>query len=99
MLVQWYNSISLSFKLCLYADFKLSYDHESYLDIVNVRKFRWATASFRTSSYKLELEMGRYIKIPRNERKCKFCTSVTEDEYHFLVMSTIPGLTKNFFTN
>ena len=29
--------------------------------------------------------MGRYINIPRNERKCKFCRSVIEDEYHFLM--------------
>ena len=81
----WFSCISLSSKLCLYADFKLSYDYESYLYIVNFRKFRRAIASFRTSSHKLEVEMGRYINIPRNKRKCKFCRSVIEDEYHFLM--------------
>ena len=40
---------------------------------------------FRMSNHKLEIERGRYQKIPRRERFCKLCTdNVLGDEYHFI---------------
>ena len=43
----------------------------------------------RISAHNLEIEKGRYLKIPREDRLCKFCinlgTSVIGDELHFLL--------------
>jgi hypothetical protein len=39
------------------------------------------------SAHKLNIEVGRYNKIPRNERFCKKCkTGEIEDEMHFLLL-------------
>ena len=84
-LQQWFSDVSLSSKLCTYSSFKLSFTHECYLDSVTVRKFRWALASFRTSSHKLEVEVGRHSNRPKEERKCNFCKVFVEDEYHLLM--------------
>ena len=38
----------------------------------------------RISAHKLNIEVGRYNKTPRNERFCKKCnTREIEDEMHF----------------
>ena len=71
----------------LYKQFKLSFGYEYYLDIVNIRKFRNALATFRSGSLGLEIERGRYLSIPRQERFCKMCANhEIEDEYHFLFL-------------
>ena len=39
------------------------------------------------SSHQLSVEVGRYNKIERNERKCKLCSlDDVEDEYHFILV-------------
>ena len=66
-----------------FAAFKL----QSYLDNVNVSKFRYASSRLRLSSHRLEVESGRWVKpnpTPLNERKCLNC-KVLEDEYHFVL--------------
>ena len=55
----WSESIENSSKLVLYKQFKLSFGYEYYLDIVNIRKFRNALATFRSGSLGLEIERGR----------------------------------------
>ena len=41
----------------------------------------------RISAHKLNIEVGRYNKTPRNERFCKKCnTGEIEDEMHFLLL-------------
>lgn len=71
----------------LYKQFKLSFSYEYYLDIVNIRKFRNALVTFRSGSLGLEIERGRYLSIPRQERFCKVCSKQEiEDEYHFLLL-------------
>ena len=83
----WFGSKSLSSELCLYSDFKTLYTHELYLSAVTVRKHRYALASFRTSSHKLEVERDRHRGMPCNERKCALCQmSNVEDEYHYLIV-------------
>ena len=81
-LQQWFSDVSLSSKLCTYSSFKLSFTDECYLDSVTV-DVRWALSTFRTSSHKLEVEVGRHSNRPKEERKCKFCKVFVEDEYHF----------------
>jgi hypothetical protein len=39
---------------------------------------------FRISDHKLEIEIGRYKKVPREQRICKTC-KVFDDEKHFFL--------------
>ena len=39
-------------------------------------------ANIRISDHKLEIEIGRYKKVPREQRICKAC-KVLNDEKHF----------------
>ena len=39
---------------------------------------------FRISDHKLEIEIGRYKKVPREQRICKAC-KVLDDEKHFFL--------------
>lgn len=41
-------------------------------------------AKFRTCNHKLPIEVGRWHKVERNERKCLFCKNNIGDEFHFL---------------
>ena len=43
------------------------------------------TTKFRISSHQLEIECGRYRKIPASQRICKLCNLEVEDELHFLL--------------
>ena len=51
----------------------------STLKIFNSRKI---LSKFRISNHKLEIEIGRYKKVPREQRICKAC-KVLEDEKQF----------------
>ena len=86
-LQDWTGAINSSPKLNTYYNkFKQNFIYEKYLDVLNIRKFRYIYASFRSSSHDLEIEKGRYRNIDRSERLCKFCNlAVVEDEYHFLL--------------
>ena len=56
--------------------------------MITVKKFRLALAKFRTSSGRLEVEMGWWAR-PENtaleNRKCKHCQTL-EDEYRFILI-------------
>ena len=56
-----------------------------YLDnIINV-KYRNALTRYRTSSHKLRVETGRWVRpLPHAEKKCVVC-GVLDDEYHFVI--------------
>ena len=59
-------------KLNWYSEFKTEFTHEPYLNVVKIRKYRRALASFRISSHILQVEKGR--------RKCAVSQSEIEDE-------------------
>ena len=68
---------------CLLAKFSF----KPYLDIINVKKFRFELTRLRVSSHRLAVETGRWHKpqpIPQNERKCIVCNTL-EDEFHFVI--------------
>ena len=46
------------------------------------RNVRLILAKFRLSEHKLLIEIGRNLKIPRDQRLCAIC-NVLEDEFHF----------------
>ena len=80
----WYSSTDNSRRLETYShEFKF----ERYLDFINDNKFRSALIIFRVSSHKLQIERGRHLNIPRNERICRNCNlNMIENEYHFLLI-------------
>ena len=86
---KWYQSINNNAKLECYVNIKHDFVYESYLDVLDIRKFRFSYVNFRTSCHNLEIERGRYTNIQRNERVCKLCDqNVIEDEYHLLCCCT-----------
>ena len=66
----------------LYSKLKSEIKLEEYLKSERNFKSRQLLTKFRTSDHNLEIELGRYKKIPRNQRLCKLC-NLLDDEYHF----------------
>lgn len=86
----WYADINNSRRLSTYCRFKHTFNLETHLDNSTDKKFSIALSRFRLSSHNLEIERGRYLNVPRNERICKFCNLRTiENEYHFLLICTL----------
>ena len=72
-------------KLILYKDFKTDFEHERYLNCLQIRRFRHALAKIRTYSHNLEIEVGRRSGCHTAERICKLCRLDIEDEAHFIL--------------
>jgi hypothetical protein len=47
------------------------------------RNVRLILTKFRLSDRKLLIEIGRYLKTPRDQKLCAIC-NVLEDVFHFL---------------
>ena len=62
------------------------FEISEYLLQIKNRKYRQILSKFRLSSHQLAIEKGRHINIERNQRKCPFCTSDIEDEFHFILI-------------
>lgn len=83
----WYANINNSNRLLTYSRYKHEFKFENYLDFILEKKYKIALTQFRLSSHDLEIERGRYVNIPRNERTCKYCNlDMVENEYHFLLV-------------
>ena len=54
---------------------------------------------FRLSDHKLMIEEGRHCrpKIPRENRFCKFCNTLVEDEQHMLIDCKLYGNRAKWF--
>ena len=74
-----------SSKLFLYRKLKTEIKLEDYLIQQKVFKFRQNLTKLRTSDHCLNIETGRYKKIPREQRLCSSCNE-EEDEFHFLLI-------------
>ena len=64
-----------------------SFSFQSYIDDVNIDKYRMSLSRLRMSAHRLQVEAGRWHKpmaIPYVERKCIHCR-VLEDEFHFVL--------------
>ena len=81
----WHSDVVENSKLTLYREYKYNFEHETYLQCLNIRKFRHALAKFRTCSHNLEIEVGRHAGIARTDRTCKPCSLGVEDEAHFML--------------
>ena len=78
------SNLDESSKLYIYSKLKTSFQLEDYL--INLKNFnsRQLLTKFRISDHNLEIELGRYKKVPRNQRICTVCY-VLEDEKHFFL--------------
>ena len=75
--------------LSLYRNLKTKYKPAPYLYNVLNWKYRNAIGKLRLSSNTLFFETGRYIRPPRQDRKCVYCDlNDIEDEYHFVLRYT-----------
>lgn len=83
-LQEWNETVYTNSKLKLYKTFKSKFSFETYLDVLNLRKFRHIYVNFRVDSHDLEVEKRRYTHTPRVRRICKLCdTNSVENEYHY----------------
>ena len=83
---KWNEELNQSSRAIFYRSIA-NFEFSAYLDIITFRKFRFALAKLRTSSHRLEVEMGRWARPERiafENRKCKHC-QILEDEFHFIL--------------
>ena len=81
----WNTRINESSRANFYSIFS-KLEHQLYLEVVKVKKYRIAMSKLRVSSHRLEIEVGRWSRpnrTPLDERKCFRCQKL-EDEFHFL---------------
>ena len=80
----WKHKLTNSPKLHFLSTFKSEFKIEEYLNQVNNPTYRRLLTQFRVSCHTLNIEQGRYRKIPREQRFCEFCDAhEIEDEFHF----------------
>ena len=86
---KWGNDVASQTKLDNYKIMKHEFGAEEYVKFVMSKKLRSTLVQLRAGCLPIEIELGRYLQIPRNERLCKQCTSGTvENEKHFLFHCT-----------
>ena len=86
---KWGNDVASQTKLDNYKIMKQEFGAEEYVKFVMSKKLRSTLVQLRAGCLPIEIELGRYLQIPRNERLCKQCTSGTvENEKHFLFHCT-----------
>ena len=72
-------------KLRTYGLIKCSIGREDYLTEIRNTKLRRKLTKFRVSNHKLMIEVGRHMKLQKQERICQICQEGVEDEIHFLI--------------
>ena len=88
----WHSRLEDSTKARCFITFS-SFQYKTYLDMLNIAKYRKNLGRLRLSSHRLEVEAGRWAKpnkIPYENRKCKNC-DVLEDEFHFVMECSLYG--------
>ena len=81
-------------KLRTYRKFKEEYKIEPYLTRVKDTKTRKDITRLRISAHSLEIEKGRYLMKPMDERKCNGCSAI-EDEFHVVMRCSSYEVVRN----
>ena len=82
----WRQKISTG-KLALYSKFKTRYEMETYLNLRDER-LKKQYMRFRTSTHRLQVELGRHSNNSNPDRICNLCTQNQRgDEKHILACS------------
>ena len=60
---------------------------EKYVEYISNDMLRTELAAFRLSAHNLDIERGRHVNVPRENRICRLCSmSMVESECHFLLV-------------
>ena len=81
---EWKNECDNNTSCSTYRIFKTTFGFENYLKSVPA-KLRKFLITIRTRNHKLPAEVGRWRRIPRDQRKCHLCDSDIGDEYHYIL--------------
>ncbi|CAB4039667.1 Hypothetical predicted protein [Paramuricea clavata] len=82
----WKHKLENSSKLTFYSTFETDHNLEKYLVLIKDPYKRKCLSRFTVSIHNLQIEIGRYQNIPREERLCEICNSgEVENETHFLL--------------
>ena len=88
-----------SSKLYLYSGLKTTFKLEEYLKQLKKINSRQLITKFRISDHNLEVEVGRYKKIPRDQRICKICNVLDDEEHFFFHCRINNNIRQTFFEN
>lgn len=72
-------------KLRTYRKIKTDFKREQYLYADVDKKSLSNFIKIRVSNCNLNIEKGRYLKLPVEQRICQLCHMDVEDEFHFLM--------------
>ena len=82
----WNDTIVNQSKMSYYCMFKKDYQFEKYIECITNDRHRKNMSRFRLSAHCLQIEVGRYTGVLRDDRKCILCNqNACESEYHFLL--------------
>ena len=85
-------------KLRIYISFKETYEPEEYLESIRCKAHQSLLAWLREGTAPLEIETGRYVGLPPEQRIWKLCKSTVEDKVYFVLSSLLwPCHTSHFF--
>ena len=60
---------------------------EKYVEYISNDKLKTELAAFQLSAHNLDIERGRHVNVPRENRICRLCSmSMVESEFHFLLV-------------
>ena len=79
---EWNNKLTQSDRYKMYRSFKSILQHELYLQMITIIKFRTALIRFRLGINELRVNQ-RYGNITET-KKCPFCDDI-ENEIHFIL--------------
>ena len=73
-------------KLKLYSKIVMEFKQPGYLDYDIPKSLRNKSTKIRISAHSLAVETGRYTKpvTPSDQRTCKYCKHIVDDEIQFL---------------
>ena len=87
---QWEARVECNSKLGVFRIIEKKFGYEEYLNDVNNFFWRRELTRLRISSHKLLIERGRYCKIERDQRICRYCNrGEIENEIHFVLNCTL----------
>ena len=93
------TSLDNTSKLYLYSKLKTTFKLEDYLKQLQNFNSRQLITKFRISDHNLEVELGRYKKIPRDQRVCNICNVLDNEEHFFLHCQINNNLRHNLIEN
>ena len=89
---------SVNAKLKYYAIFKTKFNCEKYLFVIENNILKILMTKVRLGISNLEIVLGTYEGIPREERFCKLCYSgLVHDEMHFVLVCNYLFIKHQYF--